>query len=687
MRKPTSFVVLLVVMSCLPAANTLDQLQAAPLVQDVSVVPPDRILDTRLGIGAPAALVTPGETLVLPVPVASNAGASSVTLNLTSTQAAEAGWAKVWPCGDPVPATSALNFTAGRDVANAVISRLPAEGICITTSVPVHLIADVSAWSTGTDDFVGTRPERLLDTRTTGTPLQPFVERQLVVAGTPGVDSAATIAALNLTVDRPAAAGYIAAYPCGQRTDGSTVNFSAGEQVANLTVVALGGGSVCFTSSVDTEFIVDSYGWSVGNGRLEVQNPQRVLDTRNPAIWPAGIAESTSTLALRVAGRGGVPNDADSALVTLTVTNATDDGYVTMWPCDEPFPVASTINTWPTGQRSNLATVKLSQTDGTACIRYIGNSNGPTHLIVDAVGWISGGPGDRAAPTGPGTVTPGPGSGGGGGGATGTATSFVPPTQPAQFVEDFSAVGGFYSRFQTQIFHGTGQLPTDITMWHGDHNGACQGPTTLRDVHVDNPAEMFWHCAPAGPDSGHVMTSMYTTGYAQVNFSPNETFTDINRVCWDQNQTEMGGRKWTQVVVVPESTYAANGFQLNYIKPPLQNDVAVNGIRIDGSTFLFDMLRGSTTTFVGQGLVDQNVLGFTTTDKARRFKTCITDLGNGNVRIELERAVGIEVRTLRGALPDGRVRVIFQDDSYDPPKDAASNNTLTTWHWDNIDIS
>ena len=38
-------------------------------------------------------------------------------------------------------------------------------------------------------------------------------------------------------------------------------------------------------------------------------------------------------------------------------------------------------------------------------------------------------------------------------------------------------------------------------------------------------------------------------------------------------------------------------------------------------------------------------------------------------------------------MPDGKVRVIFQDDNYDPPKRAGYSPANNTWHWDNIQIS
>jgi hypothetical protein len=179
------------------------------------------------------------------------------------------------------------------------------------------------------------------------------------------------------------------------------------------------------------------------------------------------------------------------------------------------------------------------------------------------------------------------------------------------------------------------------------------------------------------------MTSLYTTGYGHVDFSPAISFPRVTKVCWDQNYTGMGGRKWTQMVVVSESIFQSNGGRLEYVLPELQNDVAVGGIRLTGDTFMFRNLRGSTTTFVGQEVYDANFSGFVTADKATRYKTCITDLENGTVRIES--VVG--TRTQRGSFPNGQARVIFQDVTYDAPKDPESTDSLATWHWDNVQVS
>jgi hypothetical protein len=262
------------------------------------------------------------------------------------------------------------------------------------------------------------------------------------------------------------------------------------------------------------------------------------------------------------------------------------------------------------------------------------------------------------------------------------ATQPKPPAAGSgDFLATFDAKTDL-SRFRTQTIQTFS--PPDIGSWLGDHDAHCGAPTTYRTVRAAVRAESVYWCAPNGPASGHIMTSMNTTAFGQVNFSPNKAFTKIKRVCWDQNLTDLGSRKWTNVVVVPEATYQANKQRLDYLLPGFQAGVNP-GAPVTGQTFLLQLLRGRATTFLGQTVSDSSSVVFSTTDKAQRFRHCITDLENGTVKVEMSRPSGTEVRTLRGAFPNGAARVIFQDDSYDPPKDApAGVPNPFTWHWDNI---
>jgi hypothetical protein len=355
-----------------------------------------------------AGRLEPNVVLKIDAARARGAGASTVVLNVTATEALAGGWMRVWSCTDPQPSTSSVNFVPGRTTANAVVVNLGAKGICMATSAPVHLLADVTGWFTDSNDIVASAPNRLVDTRIDGQMLRGGEERRIMVAGTPGINTGATMAALNLTVDAPSKTGWLVAYPCGQPTPSSTLNWAAGDTAAALTFVALADGFVCVRSVVDVQLIVDASGWSSGAATLKSLPPQRVLDTRDPNLWPGGIAQHVQTLSLRVAGRGGVPNNAAAAVLTVTVADSTGTGYVTVWPCDQPMPATSTINTWPGVLRSNLAMVGLAA-DGTVCLRQYTNEAKPLNLIVDAVGYSTGGP-ERAPapPVGGGVATTGP---------------------------------------------------------------------------------------------------------------------------------------------------------------------------------------------------------------------------------------------------------------------------------------
>ena len=129
-----------------------------------------------------------------------------------------------------------------------------------------------------------------------------------------------------------------------------------------------------------------------------------------PATTPGRSARrrAARTLELRVAGRGGVPNDAAAALLTITADSITGGGFVTAWPCDEAMPTASVVNLWAGTVRSNLALVKLSATDGEVCLRPTLYNGSSITLIADAVGWTPGGPSRGPVPPPPIPPTPVP---------------------------------------------------------------------------------------------------------------------------------------------------------------------------------------------------------------------------------------------------------------------------------------
>jgi uncharacterized protein YkwD len=112
----------------------------------------------------------PGAGVTTVVGVAGRGGvpgdAAAVSLNVTVTGGLGAGFATVFPCGAPRPGTSSVNFGAGSTVANAVVSKLGADGtVCVYTEAATDVIVDVNGFFPRGSEFGSLVPARLLDTR------------------------------------------------------------------------------------------------------------------------------------------------------------------------------------------------------------------------------------------------------------------------------------------------------------------------------------------------------------------------------------------------------------------------------------------------------------------------------------------------------------------------------------------
>ena len=77
------------------------------------------------------------------MPVLVPAGSVAV-INLTAVGAQAAGFFTAWPCGQPRPGTSNLNYEPGMVVAGAALVAPGAGGnVCVFTSAAVNLLFDV----------------------------------------------------------------------------------------------------------------------------------------------------------------------------------------------------------------------------------------------------------------------------------------------------------------------------------------------------------------------------------------------------------------------------------------------------------------------------------------------------------------------------------------------------------------
>jgi hypothetical protein len=115
---------------------------------------PARIVDTRIGLGAPSAL-GPGATATIATPTTiADADTQAVAMNLTAVVPSTGTFLTVWPDGYtdiPRPTVSNLNPAAGQTVPNAAVTLIgPAKAFNIYNSVgTVNVVVDVvgTFWS------------------------------------------------------------------------------------------------------------------------------------------------------------------------------------------------------------------------------------------------------------------------------------------------------------------------------------------------------------------------------------------------------------------------------------------------------------------------------------------------------------------------------------------------------------
>lgn len=378
-------------------------------------VGPVRILETRSGPGLGTVDagfngigIRPADS-VLELGIVGRAAmpswARSVVLNVTVTGALGPGYLTVYPCGEPRPTSSNLNYDVGTTRAVAVTARIGDLGaVCVYTQTPTHVIADLTGFYAFGASFSGVQPARLLDTRigaeftTIDGQLVGIGRRQagviteVKVAGRGGVPVDAAAVAVNVTAVGPAAIGFLTVYPCGEQVpNASTVNFSAGAIVPNSAVVKVGlGGAICIYSNTETDLILDVNGYHDAAAVVRFFQPTRVLETRtDPSLTTAdgffarsGLRPADSVLELPIGGRVGVPTAIRAAVLNVTVTEATEPGFVTVYPCGGPRPNASTLNY---GRGTTVANLAIATTtrDGRVCIY----TQTATHLVVDLSGY------------------------------------------------------------------------------------------------------------------------------------------------------------------------------------------------------------------------------------------------------------------------------------------------------------
>ncbi|MEP7202135.1 MAG: hypothetical protein ABI894_05970 [Ilumatobacteraceae bacterium] len=251
----------------------------------------------------------------------------------------------------------------------------------------------VHAAPPGASAYFPVAPNRILDTRVG----QGFPQR--VTAGAtftlalPGVPAGSSAVVLNLTIDAPAAPGFVTVYPTGTgRPLASSINVDLpGQPIANLVTVPISAsGTVDIFSVMATDLVADVEGYYrptaiATSGRFVPVTPFRLLDTREPTSAHFGALTTGQQIDLNVAGIAGLPADASAAALKVTVTDSLASGFWTVFPAGTTRPTASNLNV--VGFGTTIANQVISPLGGGGITVFAQNGG---HLVVDLVGWFTG---------------------------------------------------------------------------------------------------------------------------------------------------------------------------------------------------------------------------------------------------------------------------------------------------------
>ncbi len=365
---------------------------------------PSRIMDTRGGskVGNAAGTAAPFRLKVTGQAGVPASGVAAVALNVTVTNSEDptigGGFVTVFPCDQPRPDASNLNFVGGQTIPNSVIAPVSATGeVCFYVYGTTHLLADVSGYFPAAAGFDSLTPSRIMDTRggaKVGNAAGTADPKVLKVTGQGGVPPSGVAAVvLNVTVtnseDPTVGGGFVTVFPCDQpRPDASNLNFVGGQTIPNSVIAPVSAtGEVCFYVYGTTHLLADVSGYLPAGAGFDSLTPSRIMDTRGGA--KVGNAAGTADpKVLKVTGQGGVPPSGVAAVVlNVTVTNSEDPtvggGFVTVFPCDQPRPDASNLN-FVGGQTIPNSVIAPVSATGEVCFYVYGT----THLLADVSGYF-----------------------------------------------------------------------------------------------------------------------------------------------------------------------------------------------------------------------------------------------------------------------------------------------------------
>ncbi|MEV0133058.1 hypothetical protein AB0H83_31920 [Dactylosporangium sp. NPDC050688] len=375
---------------------------------------PTRILDTRLGVGAPKGALGTQKTVSLQIPRigrVAESGVSAVVLNMTVTNPTSGSYLTVYPSGTTRPTVSNLNFTAGWTGANSVTVPVGENGKIdiynaggsvdvIADMLGVYQSHDTIAYGLG-GQYQLHQTTRVVDTRDPGWggPLPgKWSLTSLVDYGTT-INQHVRALAVNITAVTPTSSGYLTTWAGGGPPPlASTLNFTPNSIVPNFAVVpimycertpscaGIPQIGVYNGSSGAVHVVIDVLGFfddaQMGPGfRFHPLTPTRIADTRENlggagTLGPNGTATFTAPAPAALEETGAL-------VANITgVNNGNGGTYLTAWANGTARPTASNLNLAPREVRPNAAFILLGP--GNKYNVYNAGSN--VDVIVDVAG-------------------------------------------------------------------------------------------------------------------------------------------------------------------------------------------------------------------------------------------------------------------------------------------------------------
>ena len=332
---------------------------AVPGSQYFPFATPNRIVDTRTGLGVRKGLMGAGTALAVPVASTGTnavpAGATSVVISLSGTGAQGGTYLSVYSKVFGGNSTLNLNSKDANATVTAVVKLNSSHGFLLrNAAAPTHALITLLGYfgaptATGGLGYVALPSHRLLDTRVpTGiSKVAKLTPNQAVTvdAAPGGVPADATVAVVNMTALNQTAGGYLTAYPSASPAVAS-VDYRQYSRSNLVAVPLVNRKFVVQNRYANTDAMIDIVGYFSPNATarfVTLANPRRIADTRTGNGGRYGTMTANASFSLDAGGLYGVPYTVTGLWIGMTAI-AAGNGYLAIYPRGSAAPHASNMD-------------------------------------------------------------------------------------------------------------------------------------------------------------------------------------------------------------------------------------------------------------------------------------------------------------------------------------------------------